>query len=255
MFYAEDHEKYLKRQKNSLRNFTGGFPWPPSLTAEGIACVVHPAPQSRKGTPELALVIFTHSPWRLLVSVEVSEMSASPQEPEHASPEQPEPQEGRRRLVTIKCVCTACRQQAAAVKRNSWHGPAGRGDTSNLLQFLPCLTMFWGPFWHYCLQTCDSKMGTVNREVLVLGEMHWDLLLIQMLWKEFQPFTATGKSNGLFKNSETTTDIQSKCSATHLRFIAEETMIQVHQQSCSSALHKSTTIWPFLCQNHSLLLT
>lgn len=79
-------------------------------------------------------------------------------------------------------------------------------------------------------------MGTVQREVLVLGETHWDLLLILTLRKEFQPFTATAKSNGLFKKgSETSTDIQSNCSAAHLRFISEEAMIQVHQQSCSSA--------------------
>lgn len=75
-------------------------------------------------------------------------------------------------------------------------------------------------------------MGMVNHEVLVLGEMHWDLLLILTLGKEFQP----GKSNGLFKkHNETSTDIQSKGSAAHLRLTSEETVIQVHQQSCSSA--------------------
>lgn len=75
-------------------------------------------------------------------------------------------------------------------------------------------------------------MDMVQHEVPVQGGMHWDLLLILILWEEFQQFTATARSNGLFrKDSETSTDIQRKPSAAHLRFISEETTLQMHQHS------------------------
>lgn len=79
-------------------------------------------------------------------------------------------------------------------------------------------------------------MGAIQPEVLVLAEMRWDLLLILMLWKEFQPFTTTAKSNGLFKkDSENSTDIQSKYSAAHSRFISEEIEIFLRRDHDTSA--------------------
>lgn len=65
--------------------------------------------------------------------------------------------------------------------------------------------------------------------------------------------TAT-QQNLMVSSVKTSSDIQSRCSAAHLRFISEEAVIQVHQESCSSAQQKATTIWPFLRWNYFLTL-
>lgn len=55
--------------------------------------------------------------------------------------------------------------------------------------------------------------------------------------------TAKAKSNGLFKkDSGTSTGIQSKCPAAHLRFTSEEAM----KQARSSAPQKATSIWSYV---------
>lgn len=127
-------------------------------------CVVCAAPQSRRSTP--ALVIFTQAlegssaPWRFLGE------SVST---------------GARGLLPISGGCCGHRQSRERagegrarpgpphgahgsqrwLKTQPGHVPGSQGDTANLLSFLPCLSIFRGPFKLYSLQMRDSKMGMV----------------------------------------------------------------------------------------------